>query len=139
MAITADVRKNLLEYHNDRRRQLGLVTLRLDGTLNDGAQRYADIMAANNWFSHTRPSGLSWTEWWDRYYPEDYDYPKRSIGENLARGQNHSDEVFADWMASADHRANIQKGAFRRVGFGMTRADSDGREYWVAHYCSKPY
>lgn len=135
--MSSTVRQNLLDLHNAKRRAAGLVELKLDSTLNQGADRYAEIMAHQNWFSHTRPSGLTWDQWWDRYYPEDYDYPKRSIGENLARGQETSGEVFGDWWASDEHRKNIMKPAFRRVGFGLDTA-SNGTKYWVAHFCSKP-
>lgn len=129
------VRENLLDLHNNRRRALGRTALVLNSTLNQGADRYAEIMAAQNWFSHTRPSGLSWSQWWDQYYPESLDYPAESIAENLARGQETSTEVFNAWMASTSHRANIEKAAFRKVGFGLQRS-SNGTPYWVAHFCS---
>ena len=135
--MSSTVRQNLLDLHNNRRRQLGLVALQLDSVLNQGADRYADIMASQNWFSHTRPSGKTWDQWFDDYYPEDYDYPLRSIGENLARGQATTGEVFDDWMASSLHRDNIQKPAFRRMGVGL-RYSANGTPYWVAHYSSKP-
>lgn len=131
------VRENLLALHNQKRAAAGLVALKLDSVLNQGADRYAEIMAANNWFSHTRPSGLTWDQWWDQYYPEDYDYPLRGIGENIARGQTTTSQVFADWWASSDHRDNIMGRAFRRVGFGL-QASASGVNYWVAHYCTKP-
>lgn len=135
--MSSTVRQNLLDLHNARRAAIGVHSLKLDSTLNQGADRYADIESSQNWFSHTRPSGLTWDQWWDRYYPEDYDYPLRSIGENLGRGQTTSTQVFNDWMASSDHRANIQNSSFRRLGIGLRYSDN-GTPYWVAHYCSKP-
>jgi uncharacterized protein YkwD len=107
----------------------------MNSTLNQGADRYAEIMAAQNWFSHTRPSGLTWDQWWDQYYPESLDYPACSIGENIARGQDTTGEVFTDWWNSTEHRANIMKPSFRKVGFGLEHS-SNGTPYWVAHFCS---
>lgn len=129
------VRQTLLDLHNARRRALGLHTLVLNSTLNQGADRYADIMASQSWFSHDRPSGLTWLQWWDGYYPERLDYPGEGIGENIARGQSSTSEVFQAWMDSPLHRANIEKASFRSVGFGQNTA-SDGRIYWVAHFCT---
>lgn len=129
------VRENLLKLHNDRRRALGRVPLVMNSTLNQGADRYALIMANANHFSHTRPNGEEWYEWWDRYYPESLDYPAESIGENIARGYETSTEVFDAWMASSGHRANIEKAVYRKVGFGLETADN-GTKYWVAHFCS---
>lgn len=129
------VRDNLLALHNNRRAAIGVPLLSHNATLDAGADRYAEIMAAQNWFSHTRPSGLTWDQWWDQYYPESLDYPACSIGENIARGYATSTTVFSAWMASAQHRANIEKRAFRKVGFGL-QASSNGTNYWVAHFCS---
>lgn len=129
------VRENLLTLHNNRRRAIGVPALTLNSTLNQGADRYAEIMANQNWFSHTRPSGLTWYQWWDGYYPESLDAPAEHIGENIARGYDTSSEVFNAWMASSGHRANIERSAFRKVGFGLQHADN-GTAYWVAHFCS---
>ncbi len=133
--MASTVRQALLDLHNARRKQLGRAALSLDSTLNAGADRYADIMAAQNWFSHTRPSGLSWSQWWDQYYPESLDYPGHTIGENIARGQDSTTEVFNAWMNSPDHKANIEKAAFRKLGIGQA-VSSNGTMYWVAHFCS---
>lgn len=129
------VRENLLALFNNRRAAIGVPALSLHSTLNQGADRYAEIMAAQNWFSHTRPSGLQWYEWWDRYYPESLDYPAEHIGEIIARGQDTTTEVYNAWMASSSHRALIEKSAFRKVGIGLEHA-SNGTPYWCVHFCS---
>lgn len=129
------VRQNLLNLFNNRRAQLGRPLLSLNSTLNEGADRYAEIMAAQNWFSHTRPSGLSWSQWWDGYYPESLDYPAESIGEILARGQETTTEVYNAWMASSTHRAQIEKGVYRKVGIGLEHS-SNGTPYWCVHFVS---
>lgn len=133
--MSSTVRQNLLDRHNAKRRASGLVALTLNSTLNEGSDRYAEIMAAQNHFSHTRPSGLSWSQWWDQYYPESLDYPAEAIGENIARGFDTSGEVFNAWWNSSGHRANIMNRSFRRVGFGLATA-SNGTKYWVAHFVS---
>lgn len=129
------VRENLLALFNNRRRALGRPALTLNSTLNQGADRYAEIMAKQNHFSHTRPSGLQWYQWWDGYYPESLDAPAEHIGEIIARGQDTTTEVYNAWMASPSHRALIEEGDFRRVGIGLDHA-SNGTPYWCVHFCS---
>lgn len=129
------VRQNLLTLFNNRRAAIGVPALTLHSTLNQGADRYAEIMAAQNWFSHTRPSGKTWSQWWDDYYPESLDYPAEHIGEIIARGQDTTTEVYNDWMASSSHRALIEKSAFRKVGIGLEHS-SNGTPYWCVHFCS---
>lgn len=129
------VRQNLLTLFNNRRAQLGKPALSLNSTLNQGADRYAEIMAKQNHFSHTRPSGLQWYQWWDNYYPESLDSPAEAIGEIIARGQETTSEVYQDWMASSGHRALIENGVYRKVGIGLDHS-SNGTPYWCVHFCS---
>lgn len=129
------VRENLLALFNNRRAQLGRPSLSLNSTLNQGADRYAEIMAAQNWFSHTRPSGLQWYQWWDGYYPESLDSPAEAIAEIIARGQDTTTEVYNAWMASSSHRAVIENGVYRKVGIGLEHS-SNGTPYWCVHFCS---
>ncbi len=129
------VRQNLLTLFNNRRAAIGVPALTLNSTLNQGADRYAEIMAKQNWFSHTRPSGLQWYQWWDGYYPESLDTPAESIGEIIARGQDTTSEVYGDWMASSGHKAQIEKSVYRKVGIGLQHS-SNGTPYWCVHFCS---
>lgn len=127
------VRTNLLALFNNARSSRGLPLLVLDSTLNGGADRYAEIMAAQNWFSHTRPSGKTWYQWWNDYYPSAYDYPNVGIAEIIARGQDTTSEVFGDWMDSTSHRAQILDRAHRRCGIGLEHSAS-GVPYWCVHF-----
>jgi uncharacterized protein YkwD len=129
------VRDTLRDLHNAKRSAAGLPLLTLNTTLNQGADRYAEIMANQNWFSHTRPSGLTWYQWWDGYYPESLDAPAEHIGETIDRGYNTTSSVFTAWWNSTGHRANIMERDFRKLGIGQAIADN-GTMYWVAHFCS---
>lgn len=129
----SEVRQNLLTLFNRARTNRGLRALTLDSTLNQGADRYADIMAAQNHFSHTRPSGLQWYQWWDQYYPESHDYPNVGIAEIIARGQDTTSEVFGDWMDSPSHREQILDPDNRECGIGLSHS-SNGTPYWCVHF-----
>jgi uncharacterized protein YkwD len=51
-----------------------------------------------------------------------------AAGENVAYGKSSADEMFADWMASSGHRANILNPRWTHMGNGATTR-SDGRVY----------
>lgn len=49
-------------------------------------------------------------------------------GENIAYGNKTADQLFAMWMASPGHRANILSASYTRMGNGIIRR-ADGRVY----------
>lgn len=99
---------------NAERSAHGLGALAVNAALNQAAQAKAQDMAANNYWSHNSPSGLTpWT------FIQNAGYSYLAAGENLAYGFNTSAEAVTGWMNSPSHRDNILNGTFREVGFGI--------------------
>ncbi|MEZ5094866.1 MAG: CAP domain-containing protein [Nocardioides sp.] len=55
------------------------------------------------------------------------------VGENIAAGQPTAKAVMAAWMGSPDHKRNILRKRFKRIGLGLAR-DADGVKYWVQDF-----
>ncbi len=125
-STTADtnnsIAKSLLALVNQARAENGLSALSLNDSLSAVAQKKAEDMKNNNYFSHTSPT-----------YGSPFDMIKnagisyRSAGENIAMGQKTAEAVFNAWMNSSGHRANILSSKFTQMGIGVT--DGSAR-YW---------
>jgi uncharacterized protein YkwD len=116
----------LLAYCNaERAREGGLPAFRADQRLETAAQAWAIKMAATGVLQHgdfsarIRAAGYLWT----------------ACAENIADGQPIAETVFAAWMSSDGHRANIL-GPCRDVGFGRAN-DAQGRVWWCADFGSE--
>lgn len=71
-------------------------------------------MRRRGFFDHVNPDG---TDPGGRL--ESADVSVAAWGENIARGQDSSDEVMTDWMNSDGHRANILYPDFSHVGIAV--------------------
>jgi hypothetical protein len=80
-------------------------------------------MAAKSYFAHVAPDGTTFRTLLDRVGYE-YSY----AGENLAVDFSESADVETAWMNSPTHRANILKGEYTHVGFGITQGVYEGKE-----------
>ena len=72
--------------------------------------RHSTDMATRNYFSHTTPEGVSFSQ---RLSTEGYG--SWTAGENIAAGQRSVSEVMASWLASEGHCRNIMQPAFNEV------------------------
>jgi hypothetical protein len=87
-----------------------------DDRLMRAAQGHAEGMAKTGRLSHAAmgdrvtQAGFSWS----------------AVAENVANGQDSVEDVFATWMSSPGHRANILGGT-QSAGFGMALR---GTEKW---------
>lgn len=102
------------------RRAQGLPRLAPDPALTRAARAHATDMVQNTYFSHTGQNGSGLL---DRAAAAGYCLT--GMAENIAKGQQSETEVFAAWMASPGHRANI-----RRAGaedYGLARV----ADVWV--------
>lgn len=109
---------NLLNGHNEIRKDNRLSELTIDNKLNVSAQRKAESMLAADCWSHYCPNGKSPWEFFDE---AGYDY--LFAGENLAEGFYTIDKLMDAWMNSLTHRENILKKDFTEVGFGIIKGD----------------
>lgn len=118
---------------NQHRRAAGCADLTWNPALATAAQRHADDMASNNYFSHTSLDGAKFTA---RIRSAGYRY--RLAAENIAAGQQSPEEVVAGWMASTGHRANILNCRLKEIGIGYGFNDSSTYgTYWVQDFGSK--
>jgi hypothetical protein len=111
------VTRRLLVMHNDARQSRGLPLLAPSPFLLLAAARHANWMARNSVLGHF---GVGDGDVGGRAAAAGYDY-YRAVGENVA--WNHPDcaAVFAGWMASPGHRANILSTSFRHYGGYVVR------------------
>jgi uncharacterized protein YkwD len=118
--LTASWQADLLAATNAHRTGMGLTALQLDATLTRASVWKARDMARRNYFAHddpaagdaparspwTRLEACGWTTGGSR-------------AENIAAGYATAAATVAGWIASPGHRANIENGALRYVGFGV--------------------
>ncbi|HEV7214836.1 MAG TPA: CvpA family protein [Chloroflexota bacterium] len=105
--------QTMLAYLNQQRSQYGLPSLRYDPTLTAVARAHSTDMFQRSYFGHDTPDGRTP---FDRMHAAGVTYT--SAGENIAYAPNVS---IADTglMNSPEHRANILRPQFRRVGIGI--------------------
>jgi uncharacterized protein YkwD len=108
---------------------VGVAPLQPDAHLFEIARRRAQDMAANDYFSHTSPTGETAFSLLGQT-----GYVYGIAGENIARN-NHPDSqsvfvAMSGFMNSGDHRRNILEPRFNRVGIGVA-ARADGMKYFA--------
>ena len=120
--VNSSTAKELLNLVNKARAENGLSALTLNSNLSAVAQKKAEDMKNNNYFSHTSPT-----------YGSPFDMIKNAginykmAGENIAKGQKTAETVFNAWMNSSGHRANILNSRFTQMGIGVTDGSN---KYW---------
>lgn len=114
----------VLTLANQARAQKNLSPLTCDARLTLAARLHAEDMCAKQYLSHTSKDGRAFHE---RFEAQDVEF--MTAGENVAHGQTTPQEVHTGWMNSADHRKNILRKEFVRLGVGY--AACGGRPYWV--------
>jgi len=123
----------MLCLHNYARRQSGLPPLRTPATLMRAARaKSADIARCG--FSHSACGHpFSYRVDWAGYH-------WTRFGENIAYGTGSPlpsvREIFAAWLHSTDHRANILSPAFEDVGVASHLGAFRGltARFWVAEF-----
>ena len=119
---TSSAAQAVLAEVNAARAQNGLSALTLDANMNRAAAVRAAELAQS--FSHTRPNGSRGLT-----ALNEAGVSYRTVGENIASGQQTAQAVVSAWMNSSGHRANILSSLFGRMGVGQ--ATIGGRTYWV--------
>lgn len=104
----------VLRIVNQERAKAGCGPLTANNQLANAAQGHSADMAANDYFSHTSRNGDQMA---DRVDAAGYRW--RSLGENIAKGQQTPASVMQAWMNSSGHRANILNCGFRNIGVGL--------------------
>ena len=118
---------------NQERQQNNLAKLIVNPLLSEAAQKKAEDMSKNQYFSHVSPDEK--TPWfWLELVGYKYDY----AGENLAINFDESEDVTNAWMNSPAHRENILKKSYTEMGSGVATGTYQGRDavFIVQDYAS---
>jgi uncharacterized protein YkwD len=105
------VEQNILHYTNLQRQRYGLSPLAADAQLEQSARAHAAWMTNNRSLQHTR----------------------QAVAENIAMGQQSSQEAVSSWMASSGHRANILNPGHHRIGVAAYRTP-EGTIFWCQQF-----
>ena len=111
----------VLNLMNQQRAAQGLPALAKSEKLENAAKVRAKEIT--NSFSHTRPGG---SPFWTVDSSVQY-------GENLAKLYQSADSVYAAWMASPTHAANIMDAGYKTVGIAIFQT-ADGSWYWAQEF-----
>lgn len=119
----------LLRLVNDHRLAIGQSPLIPATRLGDAARAHCRHMIDHRFFSHAAPEGLTPAE---RLTLANVDWS--SVGENIAAGYSTPQAVFDAWMASPEHRANMESPAFTFAGAGYAQDAGPTDDFPQVHY-----
>ncbi|MFN3188580.1 MAG: CAP domain-containing protein [Candidatus Paceibacteria bacterium] len=106
---------------NAEREKYAVAPLSRSATLDAAAKMKAEHMAAEEYFAHDSPGGI--TPW---YWFERAGYVYAHAGENLAIHFQDSDEVVKAWMNSPTHKANVIGAQYTEIGIGTAKGKYRG-------------
>ena len=113
----------LYQLTNEQRQKNNLPSLSLNSALSLAAQRKAENMFQENYWSHYSPDGKTP---WDFILGAGYQY--EYAGENLAKNFLFSNGVVDAWMNSATHRDNLLKKEYTEVGYAIVNGILNGEQ-----------
>jgi uncharacterized protein YkwD len=116
---TAGTAAGLLQAVNATRASHGLRRLRLDAALGRAARSHSADMLRRNVFAHGDFHGRMVA----------FRIRGGVAGENLAWGSGsyaQKKTIVAEWLASPEHRANLLRPGFTRIGIGVVRGSFQG-------------
>lgn len=123
--------KDLLAGVNAARKEAMLPPLRLDATLLKAARAHAAEMARRRELNHV----------FDDKGPQErlaeLKHDSSVVGENVAQGPRTPAETIDMWMNSTEHKDNILKPSFARLGAAVA-VDDDGVRYWTLVFSGPP-
>ncbi|HLY07744.1 MAG TPA: CAP domain-containing protein [Planctomycetota bacterium] len=124
----------LLRLVNDYRLKMGLSPLIPAPVLGDAARAHCRHMIDHRFFAHLSPEGLTPAE---RLTLANVDW--NSVGENIAAGYSTPQAVFDAWLASPEHRANMEAEGFTYAGAGYAEDADPTPEFPQVHYWSMAF
>jgi uncharacterized protein YkwD len=88
------------------------------------------MIADGPFFSHQNPEGD-----WPTQRARSAGIPFAGLGENIAAGQPTPADVFSAWLASDEHRANLENPAwtYQGVGYAYTSGGTLNH-YWTHNF-----
>ena len=113
----------LYQLTNEQRQKNNLPSLSLNSSLSLAAQKKAENMFQENYWSHYAPDGKTP---WDFILGANYKY--EYAGENLAKNFLFSNGVIDAWMNSTIHRDNLLKKEYTEVGYAIVNGILNGEQ-----------
>ncbi len=113
-AAPASAESGLLHAVNAARAAHSLPPLSLDPTLTRAARRHSTEMIRGGYFAHGNFRGRMLA----------FHVRGPFVGENLAWGSGayaSAGTVISEWLRSPEHRANLLRASFTRIGIGASR------------------
>ncbi len=126
---SSEFAQKVLYLTNEFRADHGLSPLIMNEVLTITAQKYSQLMAEEDFFSHIGEDGSAP---WDRAAAEGY--TARAMGENIAAGQHTPEEVVRGWINSASHRQNLLNPSYTELGVGYFVLEDDTGQVNYGHY-----
>lgn len=115
--------EKLYQLTNEQRQKNNLPSLSLNSSLSLAAEKKAENMFQENYWSHYAPDGKTP---WDFILGANYKY--EYAGENLAKNFLFSQGVVDAWMGSTTHRENILKKEYTEVGYAIVNGVLNGEQ-----------
>lgn len=112
----------LVDLTNEHRIENSEKPLSVNPTLQVAALMKAKDMAANQYFAHTSPTGVTPWQWFTKA-----GYRFTYAGENLAINFTESSDVEKAWIASPAHHANLISDKFTETGIATYDGMYQGR------------
>jgi uncharacterized protein YkwD len=109
----------LLAAVNAARTSHGLQPVHLSPLLGRAARSHSTDMLQHDFFAHGDFSGRMAA----------FRVPGPTVGENLAWGTGRYGEAISivqEWLASPEHRSNLLRPGYSRIGFGISRGTFQG-------------
>jgi uncharacterized protein YkwD len=120
----------ILQLTNEHRVARGLNALVDSPALRDLSRAHSRHMIEHAFFDHVNPEADAP---WDRATKAGVEWG--AFGENIGAGQATPQAVFAAWLASPGHRANLEDPAWTQTGAGYAfDASSFYRHYWTQSF-----
>ncbi len=107
---------------NKERSEKDIPVLQRNSLLDEAAQMKAQDMAANGYYAHVSPDGVTPMHWVGKA-----GYKYLIIGENLVVNRTDAEQVVDAFMGSPGHRANILRTDFTEVGVGVANGIYKGK------------
>ncbi len=107
---------------NKERSEKDIPVLQRNSLLDQAAQMKAQDMAANGYYAHVSPDGVTPMHWVGKA-----GYKYLIMGENLVVNRTDAEQVVDAFMGSPGHRANILRTDFTEVGIGVANGTYKGK------------
>ncbi|MES2931445.1 MAG: CAP domain-containing protein [Patescibacteria group bacterium] len=108
---------------NKERSEKDIPALQRNSLLDQAAQMKAQDMAANGYYAHVSPDGVTPMHWVGKA-----GYKYLIIGENLVVNRTDAEQVVDAFMGSPGHRANILRTDFTEIGIGVANGVYKGKD-----------